>query len=236
MEDPSSIREISQQKVEQTKKKIQELQDYLAQQLVEYEKEQEKKKIQKIRNDLAKKHHKNRFSSFTNSLHRPQFINQIKERDLFDNNSVFINKDVPQLTNLQKSQLITPDRNQNPSYIIHQLDRPTNKQKSEFPPLRKRFLSQKEISRIEFWDKNFNHLQEIEQKEKSSLLIGKIKKQLIEQREVNVFKPTDQCLRLFDNKVSLISENPITPRQLSRILSLPKIKEKKVWMPNNNYF
>ncbi|CAD8176771.1 unnamed protein product [Paramecium octaurelia] len=236
MEVPNQIRETTQLKVEETKKKIKELQEYLALQFVEHEKEQEKKKLQKIRNELAKKHHKNRFSSFTNSLHRPQFINQIKEKDLFENQSVFINKDVPQLTNLQKSQLITPDRNQNPSYIIHQLDRPTNKQKSEFPPIRRRFLSQKEINRIEFWDKNFSQLQEIEQKEKSSMLIGKIKKQLIEQREAKVFKPTDQCLRYFDKNISLISENPITQRSLSRVLSLPKIKEKKVWMPNNNYF
>ncbi|CAD8164459.1 unnamed protein product [Paramecium pentaurelia] len=222
--------------IQETKKKIKDLSDYLAKQFVEYEKEQEKKKIQKIRNELAKKHYKNRFSSFTNSLNRPSFIIQIKEKDLFDNKSVFINKDVPQLTDLQKSQLVSPDRNQNPSYIIHQLDRPTNKQKSEFPPVRKRFLSQREANRIEFWEKNFIHLQEIEQKEKSSLLIGKIKKQILEQREVKVFKPTDQCLRYFNKNISILSEKPKTERQQSKVLSLQKIKQKNVWMPNNNYF
>ncbi|CAD8075649.1 unnamed protein product [Paramecium sonneborni] len=236
MEEHKSIRQAHQMQVLDTKNKIKELSDFLALQFVEYEKEQEKKKLQKIRNELAKKNYKNRFSSFTNSLHRPQFINQIKENDLFEQKSIFINKDVPQLTNLQKSLLISPDRNQNQSYIIHQLDRPTNKQKSEFPPIRKRFLSQREISRIEFWDKNYSELQEIELKEKSSLLCGKIKKQIIQQREVKVFKPADQCLRYFDNNISLISENPITQRQLSKVISLPKIKEKKVWIPNNNYF
>ncbi|CAD8160823.1 unnamed protein product [Paramecium octaurelia] len=236
MEDPISIRETSRQQIQETKKKIKELSHQLAQQFVECEKEQEKKKIQNIRNELAKKHHQNRFSSFTNSMHRPSFIIQIKENKLFDNKSVFINNEIPQLTNLQKSQLISPERNQNPSYIIHQLERPANKQKSEFPPIRRRFLSQKEVERIEFWDKNFSQLQEIEQKEKSSLLIGKIKKQLLEQREVKVFKPTDQCLRYFDKNISLISETSITCRQLSKEISLPKIKEKKVWIPTNNYF
>ncbi|CAD8065016.1 unnamed protein product [Paramecium primaurelia] len=236
MKDPISIKETSHLQIQETKKKIKDLSDYLAQQFVEYEKEQEKKKIQKIRNELAKKHHKNRFSSFANSLNRPSFIIQIKEKDLFDNKSVFINKDVPQLTDLQKSQLVSPERNQNPSYIIHQLDRPSNKLKSEFPPVRKRCLSQREADRIEFWEKNFIHLQEIEQKEKSSLLIGKIKKQILEQRQVKVFKPTDQCLRYFNKNISIISEKPKTERQLNKVLSLPKIKQKKVWMPNNNYF
>ncbi|CAK74845.1 unnamed protein product (macronuclear) [Paramecium tetraurelia] len=236
MEDPSSIRETSHQKIQETKRKIKEFQQYLSQQIVECEKEQEKKNLQKIRNELAKKHHKNRFSSFTNSMHRPSFIYQIKENELFDNKSVFINKEIPQLTNLQRSLLISPERNQNPSYIKHQLDRPTNKQKSEFPAVRKRFLSQQEIDRIEFWDRNFSQLQEIEQKEKCSLLIGKIKKQLLEQREVKVFKPTDQCLRYFDKNISLISETLITCRQFSKEIGLPKIKEPKVWIPTNNHF
>lgn len=50
------------------------------------------------------------------------------------------------------------------------------------------------------------------------------------------FRPANSHLRLFEKKVGLINENPITPRHLRKLIELPRLYEKKVWMPNNNYF
>lgn len=41
---------------------------------------------------------------------------------------------------------------------------------------------------------------------------------------------------MFEGKPSLISENPLTPRRLEKLITLPRLYEKKVWVPNNNYY
>ena len=54
--------------------------------------------------------------------------------------------------------------------------------------------------------------------------------------EHKVFYPANTNLRLLNTKISLISENPLTPRRLMKMTNLPRLYEKKVWVPNNNYF
>ena len=54
--------------------------------------------------------------------------------------------------------------------------------------------------------------------------------------EHKVFYPANTNLRLLNTKISLISENPLTPRRLMKMTALPRLYEKKVWVPNNNYF
>ncbi|CAD8130607.1 unnamed protein product [Paramecium sonneborni] len=175
-----------------TKNKIKELSDFLAQQFVEYEKQQEKKKFQKIRNELAKKNYKNRFSSFTNSLHRPQFINQIKENDLFEQQSIFINKDVPQLTNLQKSLLISPDRNQNITqqlnYLfqqyINQIDQVINREVS-FLLLEKDSQAKEKLVVLNFGIRISVNYKKKNRKKKAICYVGKLRSKLQNEEKQN---------------------------------------------------
>lgn len=58
----------------------------------------------------------------------------------------------------------------------------------------------------------------------------------MDKKEHLVFKVANASLRILDPKPSLISENPTTPRRLNKLITLPRLYEKKVWIPNDNYY
>ncbi|CAD8159412.1 unnamed protein product [Paramecium octaurelia] len=229
--------EIKQQivsNIKENKQKIKDLQVFLKTQHYEYSEAQEKLEEEKQRRRKAKSS-KNKFSSFENAINRPPFFSATHVQQTF-HEQPFIDNEVPALTATQKEQLIMPQRNKSPSSITYKIDHPLSKLQSDFPSLKPNQMSEKEIKRLEYWQTITNQTTKLQIEEQNKQLIGSLKKKELEQKHTQVFQLANTNLRLLDPKPSLISENPLTPRRLQKLITLPRLYEKKVWTPNNNYF
>ncbi|CAD8050331.1 unnamed protein product [Paramecium sonneborni] len=229
--------EIKQQivsNIKENKQQIKDLQTFLKTQHNEYSEAQCKIEEEKQKRRKAKSS-KNKFSSFENAINRPPFFSATHVEQAF-NEQTFIDNEVPALTATQKAQLITPSRNKSPKITTFKIEHPLSKLQSDFPTLKQNQMSDKEIQRLEKWKTITNERSKLQIEEQNKQFIGSLKKKELDQKHTQVFQLANTHLRLLDPQPSLISENPLTPRRLQKLITLPRLYEKKVWTPNDNYF